>query len=327
MQKSSLLINIKIFALLILLVFIGVHSGCATINLGPRLEPFHETVLQGEGDKKVLLVDIDGAISNKEKRSLVGGQIRTGLVDRVREILRKAEEDDDIQALLLRINSPGGTVTASDIIYHQINEFKRNNKIPVYVTILDLAASGGYYIAVSGDKIFAHPTSLTGSIGVIAIKPNFQGLIEKIGVEFEVVKSGDKKDFLSPLRSLTLEERKLFQATIDDFHQRFVNVVADNRPDLDRGSVSRLADGRVYTARQALDEKLVDRIGYLDDTLEEIKKDLGLDELKVVTYHRPGEYKSNVYSSLSGPPTINLINLDLGLSFTEAPQFLYMWAP
>jgi protease-4 len=321
------LFPLKTFALLFLFILIGVHFGCASIHLGPRLGPFKETVLQGEGNKKVLLVDIDGTISNKEKRSLMGGQIRTGMVDRVREILLKAGGDDEIEALLLRINSPGGTVTSSDIIFHQIDDFKKKNKIPVYVTIPDLAASGGYYIAVSGDKIFAHPTSLTGSIGVIAIKPNFQGLIEKLGIDFEVVKSGDKKDFLSPLRSLTPEERKLFQSTIDDFHQRFVKVVTDNRPDLDQDSVSRLADGRVYTAQQALDEKLIDRIGYLDDTLKEIQNDLGLDKLKVVTYHRPGEYKSNVYSSLSGPPTINLINLDLGLSLMETPQFLYMWAP
>jgi protease-4 len=248
------------------------------------------------------------------------------MVEQVKEILEKAEKDDKIRALLLRINSPGGTVTASDIIYHDIKKFKEKTGKKVYVSIVDLAASGGYYIAMAGDRIVAHPTSLTGSIGVIALKINLGGLLHKVGVDWEVIKSAEKKDFLSPLRALTEEERKIFQSTIDHFHQRFVQVIAEGRPDLGPLKISQLADGRVYTSNEALKHKLIDKIGYMDDTLELMKEELGLDEIKVVTYARSGQYKTNIYSKLEEPATVNLINLNLGFNFdSPAPHFMYLW--
>ena len=256
------------FKIAVFVVFMIAAGGCATFNLGPSIKPLKEKTLMGKGSDKVLLLEIQGLISNQDKRSLTGFPVKKGMVETVREILMKAEEDDDIKALLLRINSPGGTVTSSDIIYHEIMAFKEKMKIKVYVSIVDLAASGGYYIAMSGDTIMAHPTSLTGSIGVIAVKINVAGLMDKIGVDWEVVKSGDKKDFLSPLRALTAEERKLFQQTIDSFHNRFVGTIVKNRPGLQLEAVQILADGRIYNSEQALEAKLIDKIGYLDDTLE-----------------------------------------------------------
>lgn len=313
---------------MIALTAVFLTAGCANIYLGPRMAPFEEKTIGGAGDHKVLVVDIDGTISNKEKRSMTGAEIKHGMVDEVREILLKAEEDEAIKALLLRVNSPGGTVTSSDIIHHQILRFKEKTRVPVYVSIEDLAASGGYYIAVAGDRIIAHPTSLTGSIGVIALKLNLQGLLEKVGVDWEVVKSGDKKDFLSPLRPLTEEERRLFQETIDQFHARFVQIVSQGRPGLDEAAVAALADGRVYSAHQALENKLVDQIGYLDDVVETMKRDLGVKELKLTTYQRPGEYRGKIYSASSGPPTINLLNVDLGLNLEAgSPEFMYLWLP
>jgi len=256
------------FKTAIFVLFMIAAGGCATFNLGPSIKALKEKTLMGKGSDKVLLLDIQGLISNQDKRSLTGFPINKGMVETIREILMKAEEDDDIKALLLRINSPGGTVTSSDIIYHDIMAFKEKMKIKVYVSIVDLAASGGYYIAMSGDTIMAHPTSLTGSIGVIAVKVNVAGLMDKIGVDWEVVKSGDKKDFLSPLRPLTEEERKLFQQTIDSFHKRFVGTIVKNRPGLELEAVQTLADGRIYNSEQALEAKLIDKIGYLNDTLE-----------------------------------------------------------
>ncbi len=305
-----------------------VFSGCASFNIGPQIKPMEEKTLMGKGSDKILLLDIQGLISNQDQRTITGFPIKKGLVETVREILMKAEEDDKIKALLIRVNSPGGTVTSSDIIYHEIMSFKEKAKIKVYVSIVDLAASGGYYIAMSGDTLMAHPTSLTGSIGVIAVKVDVSGLMKKIGVDWEVVKSGDKKDFLSPLRALTAEEKILFQNTIDNFHNRFVDVIVKNRPSLDLETVRKLADGRVYNSDQALEAKLIDAIGYLDDTLERIGKDLGLTDPKVITYHRPGEYKSNLYSSVPNSPTINLLNIDLGLNLDKAsPHFMYLWMP
>lgn len=313
-----------------LIVFFAafLNSSCASFQLGPTMGPLEESVLEGEGPEKVLLIDLQGMIHNQKDRAFTGATTALGMVEHVREILAKAEKDDDIKALLIKINSPGGTVTASDIILHELVVYKKKHEVPVYVQVMDLAASGGYYIALAGDEIVAHPTSLIGSIGVIALKVNLENLMEKIGVDWEVVKSGDKKDFMSPFRSFTDEERKLFQNTIDNFHRRFVTIIADNRAELDLEEVKLLADGRIFDSQQAMDLKLIDGIGYISDTMERIKLKLDKPELKVVTYQRQGDYKSNLYSFSPQPPTFNLINLNLGLdNNTLSPYFLYAWMP
>ena len=316
-----------IFRVLFFIVVTLFSYSCAVINLGPQIESLEEVVVEeGSGDDKILLIDIDGPISNRPKKTLVGFQSETGMVDRIREILKKAENDKKIKGILLRINSPGGTVTSSDIIYHEIKSFKERYNVKVYVSVVDVAASGGYYIAMAGDSIMAHPTSLVGSIGVLALKINLEGLMGKVGVEWEVVKSSEKKDFMSPFRPLTKEERTLFQETIDSYYNRFVDVVVLNRSRLDARAVKILADGRVYNARQALEKYLVDSIGYLQDIVKLAKKELNQPGLKVVTYGRPREYKSNYYSSMGSVPKINLINLDMGFDWNQiSPQFLFLW--
>jgi protease-4 len=320
---------IKVRLLSVILLFV-VFNGCTLlkINVTPSLGPLKEKTVSGEGGNKVLLVDIKGVISNKKEVSPLGVEMNVGLVDRVREILKKAEKDEDIRALILRINTPGGTVTSSDIIYHEIKMFKGRKKIKVYAVVMDLAASGGYYVAQAADRIIAHPTSLTGSIGVIALKMNLSGLMDKVGVDFEVVKSGDHKDFLSPFRALTKNERQIFQETIDNLHQRFVSTIEDNRKQLNRDEIKKLADGRIYTSQQALDSRLIDQIAYMDEAEEFIKKDLGLDEMRLVVYHRAGQYKSNIYSSPPVPPAVNFnfINLNF-MPETPGPNFMYLWMP
>ncbi|HBP10516.1 MAG TPA: signal peptide peptidase SppA, partial [Nitrospina sp.] len=192
----------------------------------------------------------------------------------------------------------------------------------------DLAASGGYYIALAGDEIIAHPTSLIGSIGVIAFKVNLENLMDKIGVDWEIVKSGDKKDFMSPFRSFTDEERELFQRTIDTFHDRFVSIIAKNRRDLNFEEVKTLADGRIFDSKQAVKLNLIDRIGYMSDTVERIKQRLEKPDLQIITYQREGDYKSNLYSLHPQPPAFNFINLNLGLDKNSlSPHFLYLWMP
>ena len=323
---KSLLSAYSLITILILLT--GVLSLGCSIKFGPSLDSFDETVISGDGDDKVLLLDVQGFISNASKKSVLGQKMEVGMVEKIREILAIAENDSDIKALWVKINSPGGTVTSSDIIYHEIQMFKKRKKVKVYASVLDMAASGGYYIAVAADKIIVHPTSLVGSIGVIAVKLNAENLMGKVGLEWEVVKSGDKKDFLSPFRPFTPEERELFQETIDGFHNRFVHVIAENRSQLDLHAVGELADGRVYSAKQALESGLIDNIAYMDETENIIKADLGGREIKVVTYHRPGQFKNNVYSSLPVNPSLKLIDLKLDiLPKTNGPAFLYYWMP
>lgn len=303
------------------------YWSCAVIQVGPRINALEEKIIEeGSGPGKVLLIDVDGPISNRPKKTLTGFDRETGMVDRIREILKKADGDKNIKGILLRVNSPGGTVTSSDIIYHEIQSFKKRRNIKVYVSVMDIAASGGYYVAMAGDTIMMHPTSLTGSIGVLAIKVNLKSLMGKVGVEWEIVKSAEKKDFMSPFRPLSDEERELFQETIDQYYERFIEIVVLNRRQLDTEAVKKLADGRIYNARQALKNHLIDSIGYLHDVIELIKKELNQPSLKVITYGRPSDYKSNFYSSLGSLNAINLINFDMGLDLTQlSPQFLYLW--
>ena len=224
--------RIRVFLSLTFLVIAFNSLGCATINFGPSLGELGEVTIEGRGPGKILLVDFDGIINNQKNRNITGNTISLGMVEKIRSILEKAKKDKKIQALLIKINSPGGTVTASDIIFHLLKDYKDNNKVKIYVQVMDLAASGGYYVALAGDEIIAHPTSLVGSIGVIALKVNLKDLMTKIGVNWEIVKSGDKKDFMSPFRSFTKEERDLFQNTIDKYHQRFVTTISQNRSEL-----------------------------------------------------------------------------------------------
>jgi len=210
-------------------------------------------------------------------------------------------------------------------------EFKKRTGARIIACVTGLAVSGGYYVASAADEIIAHPTSITGNIGVIAMKFNVEQFLSKVGIQEEVVKSADKKDIWSPLRPSTPEEKEIIQNVINAFHDRFVDVVHTGRKALlTREEVERLADGRIFTAEQALEAKLVDRIGYLDDAVIEIKGSLNLPEAKVISYCRPGSYKGTIYSGFPQTPDseINLIaiNGDL-LSLIPEVQFMYLWRP
>ena len=230
-----------------------------------------------------------------------------------------------VRAVVLRINSPGGTVTASDILYHEVMRFKERRKVPVVASILDVGASGGYYVALAADRILAHPTTVTGSIGVLMLTLNASGLLEKIGVSASYVKSGEFKDMGSPFRALRPEERALFQDLIDRFYARFVELVARSRK-LDEAKVRGFADGRIYTAGEALSLGLIDQIGYLEDAIAAAKGAAGLKDARVVTYHRPRQYRATIYSSADTPgPTATLP--DLARMVVSGPRFLYLWWP
>ena len=179
------------------------------------------------------------------------------------------------------------------------------------VCLEGLAASGGYYVAQAGDTILAYPTCITGSIGVIAMKFNFRGLMDKVGVDTDVVKTGAWKDFWSPFRAATPKEKEMMQQIIEEFYRDFINVVAEGRK-MSLKEVKQVADGRIFTAPQARDLKLVDKIGYLDDALKEAKALAGIPGARVVRYHRPGSYRPNIYSML---PELE----------RAGPQFLYLW--
>ena len=322
---------IRSLALLSAVTVTIILSGCAFVNvpLVSQLQPLEEKIVEGEGDAKILLLDVTGTIS-EEKRRVSGIFEKISMVDEFREALKKAESDKKIAALIIRINSPGGTVTASDILHHEILRYKKKTGKRVVACLMDVAASGGYYVAMAADEVIAHPTTITGSIGVIAVKFNVQELFGKIGVGQETIKSGDKKDIFSPFRPSTPEEKKILQDIIDQLQGRFVEIVSAGRKDLDRPAILKLADGRIYTAQQALENKLVDRVGYLDDVIEGVKSSLQMSKASVIVYYRPGSYKSTIYSGLSegGSPVFNLISIDgENILSAQGVRFLYLWAP
>jgi protease-4 len=307
-------------------------SGCSLITLDftPRIRPLQEQTVEGAGRAKILLLDISGFLSESNvSPSLVVGTAppHVPLLVRLREELKKAAEDTDVRALLVRINSPGGTVTAADIIYRELDGWKRETGRPVVAIMLDVAASGGYYVALAADTIVAHPTSVTGSIGVIMFSLNAEGLMQKVGLSASAIKSGGRKDMGSPFRTLTDEERKIFQAVIDDLYAQFVEKLAASRrlpPDTARS----IADGRIYTAQQALQLKLVDRIGYMPDAIDAARRAAGVDEARVVVYHRPREYRATYYAGAqAAAPGPDAQLLQLATLLGAGPRFLYLWWP
>ncbi len=315
-----------LFMVILLLLF---STGCSFVIPISGVRPLAEKTVGGEGRDKILLIDISGMISGKKRSAALGLTERPSLVEQVKEALDKAEKDGAVKAVILRINSHGGTVTASDIIHHEIKGYKERTGAVVIAEMLDVAASGGYYIATAADTIIAHPTTVTGSIGVVLFKLNVEGLMEKVGLEEESIKSGDMKDIGSPFRGMTSEEREILQGVIDTMYERFLDVVADGRK-IERRKLREIADGRIYTARQALDLNLIDEIGYLDDAIEEAKKAAGLEEARVVTYGRPSDYRGSIYSlsDLNLSVMSNLIGID-GEELMErlSMSFMYRWMP
>jgi protease-4 len=326
--------TMKVVKLLLSFV-IFLFTSCAFVNVPimSSTQPLEEQVIEGEGHYKILIIDITGTISDKKEYKGFGLKEKISPLVRLKEALQKAEMDDDIVGVIVKINSAGGTVTASDIMYHELLGFKERKGIPLYASLMDIGASGGYYVASASDEIFAHPTTITGSIGVIVLKFNVEDLFSKIGIDEESIKSGEKKDIMSPFRPLKADEKEIMQTIINQLHNRFIDVVVDGRNGkLTRQEVELLADGRIYTAEQAFKKGLIDQIGYVDDAIEEMKKTLDIEEARIVTYYRPGTYKATVYSSTpfdaEQPTVINLIGINTdGLSLFDGVSFMYLWKP
>lgn len=186
--------------------------------------------------------------------------------DRVVNKLDKIRKDPQVKALVIRINSPGGSVAATQEIYEEIEKIKNTGK-KVVVSMGDVAASGGYYVASAADKIMANPGTITGSIGVIAEMGNVEELFKKIGVKIEVIKSGKHKDIGSPVRPMTPEERKMLQDLINNAYEQFVTAVAKGR-NMPYEKVKELADGSIYTGQQAKENGLIDELGNIQDAIK-----------------------------------------------------------
>jgi protease-4 len=304
-----------------------VSSGCLTVNLfdgAPK--PMIESVVYGSAGPKILMLEINGVITESPGPERVLGSGEESTVSRIQEQLDRARDKGDIEALLLRINSPGGTVTGSDLVYSEIQRYKAETGIPVIAQMMGTAASGGYYVAMASDWVIAHPTTVTGSIGVIFMGVSVAGLMEKIGIEDQTLTTGAYKGAGSPLRRMSPEERAQLQSVLDDMQTRFELVVERGRPKLGAKKVAAAADGRIYSAEQARALGLVDEIGDIHHAVTIAQRRLGSTTSRVVSYHRPREWRQNLYQRTTPPNEITL-NLTPGLPRMEAPGFYYLWSP
>ncbi len=283
-------------------------------------------LVKSKAKEKILIVDVSG---------ILGTTLSYGLFDREGDILSQvyhrlelAAEDPYVRGIILRVDTPGGEVTASDILYNEIVKFREQTAKPVVTLMMGLATSGGYYVASATDHIIAHPSTITGSIGVISVFPNLKELFSKIGVEVNVIKSGDLKDSGSAFRDMTEEEKDLFQDIIDELYQKFLDVVLHGRDnELSLDELKALADGRIYTAQQAHKLKLIDEIGYFDAALVKAKNLARVQDVKVISYTYYPKKKTNLYAKSLGAPTAFEGDDFKNIFKSLKSGFYYLWLP
>jgi len=253
------------------------------------------------GKGKVAVIRLGGIIASSSQQGLfTTASISPKLV---REYLRKAESDGGVKAVVLRVNSPGGSAAASQEIASEVRRFKEETGKPVVISMGDVAASGGYYISAYADKIVANPSTLTGSIGVITDFIYIEGLLEKLGLELEIVKTGRHKDM--GIWPLTDEQRKIMQDITDDLYEQFVAAVAQGRG-LPAAEVRKLATGQLYTGNQALSLGLVDELGGLDTAVDVAASLAGIRLPEIEEYSPPTSFMEKLLGGLSPPSLLPL---------------------
>jgi protease-4 len=296
-----------------------------TNNTGPVLE----MPVDGRGDcpggPKVALVDVDGLLLNLS----MTGPYSAGEnpVDLFRERLDAAAAPD-ICALVVRINSPGGAVAATDMMWQELQAWRARTHRPVIACLMDLATGGAYYLATASDRIVAHPMTITGGVGVVLNLYNLEDFMGGVNIVPQPIKAGKNIDTGTMTRPLTPESRRLLQEMADEFHDRFKEVVRQQRPQLSLAEGATL-DGRVFTARQALRHGLIDEVGYLADAIALARKAAGQPDARVVMLHRGNDPARAPYATTPNVPLqATLLPFSLpGAERSRLPTFLYLWQP
>ena len=270
----------------------------------------------GQGDTKVVRIPLRGMILLGENDGFFPV---LGSADMALKSIRHATHDQDVRAIIMDVDSGGGGITASDIIYKALLDFKRAAPGRKVVVIFgDVGASGALYVALAGDHIVAHPTTMTGSIGVMMQSFNLQEMAAKLGIRDVTIKSGANKDILNPLGELTDEQRRILQGMVEHLHDRFVQLVAEGR-ELSLRKVRELADGSVFIAADALELGLVDEIGYWEDAVAVTAGLLGVDHVKVFRYEQGFSLSSMFRSAAQWNPLSSTLNRMAG------PKLMYRW--
>lgn len=267
-------------------------------------------------DKRVALVDVSGILTSSHDVSR-----NASSSVRIIEELEKYGDDDSIKAVVLRINSPGGTVVASQEIYEALKRLRHERGKIIVASMADVSASGGYYIACAADRIIANPGTITGSIGVIMEFPNVTELFGRIGISSTTIKSGEFKDTGNALREMTESERKILQSLIDDVYEQFVEVVAAGRK-MTRQEVVQVADGRIFSGRQAKERQLVDSLGDLDSAIMEAALLAGIEGRPVVVKEKR---KKRIWEILESRIGVFLPSSFPGFPAVSGGGLLYLW--
>lgn len=300
----SVLANVGMFLLLIG-AFVFIASG--------QTRQYEVAVVrEGSPAQRIVLVDLSGIIDDDE-------------ADEVHRQLRAARRDRNVRGLVVRVNSPGGTVSGSDRIYEELRKYREEEKQPVVAFMQGVAASGGYYASVACEKIVAEPTAITGSIGVILSHFVFEDLLQnKLGIQPVFLAAGAKKDWPSSFRTPTEEELTyLRERLLTPAYDRFVEIVRQGRADaLTADQVRRLADGSIYAAPRALEVKLIDQVGYLDDAIATVASMAGLTDAQVIEYRRPFSLMGLLEAKSDAAPKLDRATL----YELSAPQVMYLWS-
>ena len=326
-----------LYRTLLWVLVVVVSSGCArwrfVVEAVPADDELTETEVMrdpgaGTNSAKIAMIDVKGMIVNAQRGRILG-RIENP-VARYTEALGTAERDAKVKAVIIRVNSPGGTVTASDIMYREVQQFKKRSSKPVVILMGEVAASGGYYLSCAGDEIIAYPTTVTGSIGVIIQTFNFSEGMAKIGIRADAITSGPNKAVGSPFEPMSREHRALLQGIVDEFYGNFVDVVVENRPTVSPADLEQITDGRVVTGRRAVEVGIADRLGDLRTAFDASKRRANLTRARLVKYHRPLEYVGSPYATAPAPSAGNQVNL-VQLNLPDWPYastgFYYLWDP
>ncbi len=297
----------------------------ATKDLGPLCEMPVIGHLHPEG-QKIALVDVDGLLLNRPMSGL--GSVGENPVAVFRERLDRIAADGCYCAVVLRINSPGGGVTACDIMWRDLQQFKHRTGIPVVACLMDLGTGGAYYLATACDHIVAHPTTITGGMGVILNLYNLQDTMMQFNVMGIPIKAGRYTDLGTPIEPLDETGRAILQEIANQYHARFRQVVRTARPEHDPNRLEDF-DGRVFLAPEAQELGLVDSIGYLDDAVAVARQLAGAPAAPVVMLHRAGDAARSPYAVTPNTPYhTSILPLSIpGLERSQLPTFLFMWQP
>jgi len=326
-----------VLAILVILGFLSLQAGSCMLLVTAMNAGEEETAGARSGrdeylfgDKQAeasfLRVPIVGVISAEPEENVFGLR-RASLLETVDELLNHAAESPSIDGLLIDIDSPGGAVDPSDVIFQRLRRFTADTGKPVVARMNGLAASGGYYVAMGASRILAHPSCLTGSIGVIIQSWNATGLFDKLGLELFTMTSGPNKDLLNPGRPVSKEHKAIIQGIVDDAYGAFVAAVATGRG-LDSTRVRGLADGRIYTARQAKALGLIDAVGYEEELLDMLREAADAETVRVVEHRLAAPLWDRLAESLEsrlagGAPAARLEQRLADIA--PAPGLYYLW--